>query len=145
VPGTLSHRARTNVRNPRRNAKIAHKSVAWLPGFGIQPQESVARRLLSSRLSICGCLALLLFASTLQAVHTCGSKASDVQVRVETQGASASVSPCLACILQAAAAILVITISLCGFAVQSRSVLVQLRPRVLLSSFQLDVRPPPVA
>ena len=104
----------------------------------------MARRLLSSRFSIYGCLALLLFASTLQVVHTCGSQASDVQVSVEAQSAPASVSPCLACILQAAPAILVIAILLSGFAVQARPVLVQFRPRVLLSSFQLDVRPPPV-
>src|SRR3977135_581878 len=104
-----------------------------MPSFGIKPQESVDRHLLSSRFRIYGSLALLLFASTLQAVHTCGSQTSDAQVSLEAQSTSGNLSPCLACILQASLAILLIEVSLCGFAVRASSTPIQFRPRVLLS------------
>ncbi|HEX4485980.1 MAG TPA: hypothetical protein VH088_06920 [Terriglobales bacterium] len=104
----------------------------------------MATRLISSRVTVCGCLVLLLFVSTLQAFHTCGTKTSDAQVSFDLLPAASSASPCLACMLQAAAPILVFTVLLCGLAVRERTAFVQVRPRVLLRSFQLDVRPPPV-
>ena len=101
-------------------------------------------RLLSSRsTAIYACLALLLFVSTLQVVHTCGTPFSAAQISVEAQAPAANVSPCLLCFLQAAAVILVLTALLCGFAVRERASFSQFSPRVLLSSFHLDVRPPP--
>lgn len=104
----------------------------------------MATRLLPSRsTAVYACLALLLFVCTLQAVHTCGTKSSDAQISVQAQSAAAPVSPCLVCFLQAAVVVLVLTVLLCGFAVREKASFPQFRPRVLLSSFHLDVRPPP--
>ena len=116
--------------------------------IGIQPQESVPTRLLSSRVTVLGCLVLILFVSTLQAFHTCGSKTADTQANEAELSldlpSSTSATPCLACMLQAASAVLVFAVLSCGLAVRERSAFAQMRPRVLLRSFQLDVRPPPV-
>ena len=104
----------------------------------------MASRLLSSRpTTIYMCLAVLLFVSTLQVVHTCGSSSFDAQLSVEAQSGVSAASHCLVCFLQAAAVILVLTALLCGFAVRERALFPQFSPRVLLSCFHLDVRPPP--
>jgi hypothetical protein len=87
---------------------------------------------------------LLLFVSTLQVVHACGTQFSAAQISLETQSPAAHVSPCLVCVLQAAAVILALTALLGGFAVREKASFPQFSPRVLLSCFHLDVRPPPV-
>lgn len=123
------------------------KSFRWrnrLHGLSIQYQESVATRLIPSRLVVLACLGLLLFATTLQAVHTCGSQSSEVHASIEAKAVNTGASPCMVCMLQVAAVILVLTVLSSDLVVRTRAALVQVRPRVLLSSFRLDVRPPPV-
>jgi hypothetical protein len=94
------------------------------------------------------CIALLLAATTAQAVHFCGlpvlgSNGAAQSAQVSSAGAAGS-ALCLTCLMAQSAAAVLFFITL--FPERRRRVVVrvrQVRPRSFLDSFHLYVRPPP--
>ena len=91
------------------------------------------------------CLAVVLLSTTVQTAHFCGLRLPDVQTVVELDRAS-SISPvCLTCLMAPSMSALVL---LLAFLTMSASTVfngrLQMRPKPVLYSFQLYIRPPPL-
>lgn len=90
------------------------------------------------------CILFLLVANTVQATHVCGLLVTEASGSVELSAASANGALCLTCLMAQSAAAAIVFLGL--FPAQLRSAVVrppQVRPRSLLHSFTLYVRPPP--
>ena len=92
------------------------------------------------------CVALLLVATVAQVAHFCGFQSFDLpdgrsQLRVD----SSNTRLCLACLMAQSVAAIVLSIAFSSiFRRRLHVSLPQMRPRTLLSPFQLYVRPPPI-
>ena len=92
------------------------------------------------------CVALLLVATVVQVAHFCGFQSFDLpddrsQLRVD----SSNTTLCLTCLMAQWAAAIVLSIAFSSiFRRRLHVSLPQMRPRALLSPFQLYVRPPPI-
>jgi hypothetical protein len=92
------------------------------------------------------CVAMLLVSTTVQATHFCELSSAGAQEAFRSQPASPSSAVCLICLMahSAATALLVVVFSP-TFRKRVRATVSQVRPRLLLESFQLYVRPPPAS
>lgn len=90
------------------------------------------------------CILLLLVANTVQATHVCGLLVTEASGSLELRAASAKGALCLTCLMAQSAAAAIVFLGL--FPTPLRSAVVrppQVRPRSLLHSSRLYVRPPP--
>lgn len=92
------------------------------------------------------CLACVLLSATVQATHFCGFRGASTQAALESDRASSASPVCLTCLMAPSMSALILLVA---FFVMSRSTLfvggLQMRPKPILRSFQLYIRPPPPA
>jgi hypothetical protein len=89
---------------------------------------------------------VVLLSTTIQAAHFCGLRVPDAQTVVELDGASSSSPVCLSCLMAPSISALILLVAL--FTVPGSAVFVgglQMRPKPVFYSFQLYIRPPPLA
>ena len=91
------------------------------------------------------CLAAVLLSTTVQATHFCGLREPDTQSAVEFNPASSGSPTCLICLMAPSINAIVLLVA---FFVTAGSTLfvggLQMRPKPVLYSFQLYIRPPPL-
>jgi hypothetical protein len=92
------------------------------------------------------CLAAVLLSTTLQATHFCELRGLDTQTAVEFNPASSSSPTCLICLMAPSISAIILLVA---FFIMSGSTTfvgrLQMRPKPVLFSFQLYIRPPPHA
>jgi hypothetical protein len=90
------------------------------------------------------CLATVLLSTTFQTAHFCGLSVPDAQAAVELDRASSGSPVCLICLMAPSISALVLLVA---FFIMSGSTLfvggLQMRPKPVLYSFPLYIRPPP--
>ena len=90
------------------------------------------------------CLASVLLSTTVQAAHFCGFQGSNTPAASQLNPASSGTPVCLTCLMASAGSAIILLIA---FLVMARSRVfagsLQMRPRPILDSFQLYIRPPP--
>lgn len=91
------------------------------------------------------CLAAVLLSTTVQTAHFCGLSVPDAQAAVELDRASSGSPVCLICLMAPSISALVLLVA---FFIMSGSTVfiggLQMRPKPVLYSFQLYIRPPPL-
>jgi hypothetical protein len=91
------------------------------------------------------CLAAVLLSTTIQTTHFCGLRAPGAQAAVELDRASSGSPVCLICLMAPAISALILLVAF--FTLSGSTVFVgglQMRPKLVLYSFQLYIRPPPL-
>jgi hypothetical protein len=91
------------------------------------------------------CLAAVLLSTIIQTTHFCGLRAPDAQAAVELDRASSGSPVCLTCLMAPSISALIPLVAL--FALSATVAFfgrLQMRPRPVLYSFQLYIRPPPL-
>lgn len=91
------------------------------------------------------CLAVVLLSATVQTTHFCGLRVPDVQAAVELDRAASGSPVCLTCLMAPSISALILLIAF--FTLPGSAVFVgrlQMRPKPVLYSFQLYIRPPPL-
>jgi hypothetical protein len=90
------------------------------------------------------CLAAVLLSTTVQATHFCGLRGIDPQASVELDPASSGSPVCLICLMAPSISAIIL---LAAFFVMAGSTVfvggLHMRPKPVLFSFQLYIRPPP--
>ncbi len=93
-----------------------------------------------------GCFAVVLLSTTVQAAHFCGFRRPDAQATLDLDATSSTSSVCLICLMAPSTSAIILLVA---FFVMSRNAPsvggLQMRPRQILDSFQLYIRPPPLA
>jgi hypothetical protein len=90
------------------------------------------------------CIAVLLLATTVQAVHLCGLEIPNRQVTADSRSASFNTGVCLTCLMaHSAVGISSVVMFSPAFRANEEVSLPPGQTRQLLESFQLYVRPPP--
>jgi hypothetical protein len=82
--------------------------------------------------------------TSIQVAHFCGLKGPAAQVSVELDPVSSSSPVCLTCLMAPSLSALILLVAF--FVMSGSTVFVgalQMRPKPILSSFQLHIRPPP--
>jgi len=82
--------------------------------------------------------------TSIQAAHFCGRKGPAAQVAVELDPASSSSPVCLTCLMAPSVSALILLVAF--FEISSSLFFLgalQMRPKPVLSTFQLYIRPPP--
>jgi hypothetical protein len=104
------------------------------------------RRRSTSGLSLAGvCLAVVLLSTTVQTAHFCGLPVADAQAAVELDRASSS-PVCLTCLMAPSISALILLVAFFTTPGSARFVgRLQMRPKPVLYSFRLYIRPPPLA
>lgn len=90
------------------------------------------------------CLAVVLLSTTVQTAHFCGLRLPDAQTVVELDRASSSSPVCLTCLMAPSISALILLVAF--FTMSASTVFnghLQMRPKPVLYSFQLYIRPPP--
>jgi hypothetical protein len=91
------------------------------------------------------CLATVLLSTTVQTAHFCGLSVPNAQAAVELDRASSGSPVCLICLMAPSISALVLLVA---FFIMSGSTVfiggLQMRPKPVLYSFQLYIRPPPL-
>lgn len=92
------------------------------------------------------CLAGVLLSVTVQTTHFCGLSSGDAQTSATLDPVPSGSSNCLTCLMAPSISALVLLV---GFFITAGSALfvsgLQMRPKPVLYSFRLYVRPPPLA
>ena len=91
------------------------------------------------------CLAAVLLSTTIQTTHFCGLRAPGAQAAVELDRASSGSPVCLTCLMAPSISALILLVAF--FTLSGSTVFVgglQMRPKLVLYSFQLYIRPPPL-
>jgi hypothetical protein len=91
------------------------------------------------------CLAAVLVSTTVQTTHFCGLRAPGAHAEVELDRASSSSPVCLICLVAPAISALILLVAF--FIMPGSAVFVgglQMRPKPVLYSFRLYIRPPPL-
>jgi hypothetical protein len=91
------------------------------------------------------CLAAVLLSTTVQATHFCGLGGPDAQTAVELSPASSGSPTCLICLMAPSISAIVLLVAF--FVMSGSTVFVgglQMRPKPVLYSFHLYIRPPPL-
>jgi hypothetical protein len=90
-------------------------------------------------------LAAVLLSATVQTAHFCGLRVPDAQAAVELDGASSGSPVCLTCLMAPSISALILLVAF--FTMPGSVMLVgrlQMRPKPVLYSFPLYIRPPPL-
>jgi hypothetical protein len=91
-------------------------------------------------------LALVLLSTTIQTAHFCGLPVADVQAAVELDRASSGSPVCLTCLMAPSISALILLVAFFAMPGSARFVgRLQMRLKPVLYSFQLYIRPPPLA
>jgi hypothetical protein len=92
------------------------------------------------------CFATVLLSTTVQAAHFCAFRCPDAQAALELDPAASGNPVCLICLMAPSISAIILVVA---FFIMSRSIVfvsrLQSRPRPILDSFQLYIRPPPLA
>jgi hypothetical protein len=92
------------------------------------------------------CFVCVLLSTTIQATHFCGLRGLETQTAVELDRATSASPACLTCLMAPSMSAVILLVAF--FAMASSMLFVgalQMRPKPVLSSFQLYIRPPPQA
>ena len=92
------------------------------------------------------CLVCVLLSTTVQATHFCSLGGLPTQTAVELDQATSASPVCLTCLMAPSMSALILLVAFFAMASSMLSVgALQMRPKPVLSSFQLYIRPPPQA
>jgi len=125
-----------------------------LSGWVVASKSPVALRTVNIRyrspkglncLAVVCLAAVLLLSTTVQTTHFCGLRAPGAQAAVELDRASSGTPACLICLMAPAISALILLVAF--FTLSGSTVFIgglQMRPKPVLYSFQLYIRPPPL-
>ena len=92
------------------------------------------------------CLTGVLLSTTVQATHFCGLRGLETQTAVELDRTASASPVCLTCLMAPSLTAVILLVAFFAMASSMLSVgALQMRPKPVLSSFQLYIRPPPQA
>ncbi|MGC2183543.1 MAG: hypothetical protein WA637_09710 [Terriglobales bacterium] len=92
------------------------------------------------------CFVCVLLSTTAQATHFCGLRGLETQTAVELDRTAAASPVCLTCLMAPSLSAVILLVTFFAMASSMLSVgALQMRPKPVLSSFQLYIRPPPQA
>jgi hypothetical protein len=91
------------------------------------------------------CLTAILLSTIIQSNHLCGIRVPDAQAAVELDQASSGSPVCLTCVMAASMSALILLVAFFTMSASSAFVgRMQMRPKPILYSFRLYIRPPPL-
>jgi hypothetical protein len=91
------------------------------------------------------CLAAILVSTIIQTTHFCGLRVPDAQAGVELDRASSGSPVCLTCLMAPSISALILLVAFFTMSASGAFVgRLQMRPKPVLYSFQLYIRPPPL-